>query len=237
MELLIKDKERYAGPLARRALSRRRLIGAAALVGGAEALATACGPSSKSKNATGSTSVKTGGAAGDSAAAAVIGKEWNTSPGTPKYGDTLLYASNTPALANLDPILSGAAMVHYVVSNSYSKLMRVGRKSDDQNAHLIYPDLATGWEISSPTTWTFHLRPGVKFHDIAPTNGRDLTVEDIKYSILRSATDTSSQWRGGFVNLDTIEIPDKQTLVLKLKRFDSLLFKQSRRSLCLGGSA
>src|SRR6266567_3363597 len=120
--------------------------------------------------------------------------------------------------------LSASAMVHQVASNAYSKLMRVSRKNDDLNTQVLYPDLATSWEIVSPTTWTFHLRPGVKFQNVSPTNGRPLTAEDIKYSILRSATDKTSQLRGGFVNLDTIEIPDPQTLTLKLKHFDSLLF-------------
>ena len=216
---MMQRMQRFSGPAGRRELSRRRLLRAAALTGGAGALAVACGSSAKPKSAAGPANAGGGGAA-----AAIIGPEWNASPGTPKYGGTLSYASVTPAMANLDPILSNAAMVHYVVSNTYSKLMRVGRKSEDQNAHVIYPDLATSWEIASPTTWTFHLRPGVKFHNISPTNGRNLTAEDIKYSILRAATDPSSQFRGGYVNLDSIEIPDERTLVLKLKQFDALLF-------------
>jgi peptide/nickel transport system substrate-binding protein len=216
----MQSKSGRPGSSSTRALNRRALIGAAAASWGIGALSIACRQGTSS-SAGGSSAGKSSSDSG--AAASIIGKEWNSSPGTPKYGGSLAYASVTPALGNLDPILSGAAMVHYVVSGAYSKLMRVGRKSDDQNAHVIYPDLATSWEIASPTTWTFHLRPGVKFHDVAPTNGRDLTAEDIKYSILRSATDKSSQWRGGFVNLDSVEIPDKQTVVLKLKRFDALL--------------
>src|SRR6478672_8813526 len=169
------------------ALSRRRLLASGALMAGGTALLAACG--TKGNTSGGSTASKGGSTSGgsDAASAAIIGKEWNTSPGTPKSGGSLTWASTVPALANLDPILSASAMVHQMASNSYSKLMRVSRKNDDINTQVIYPDLATSWEITTPTTWTFHLRPGVKFQDVPPTNGRPLTAEDIKYSIMRSA--------------------------------------------------
>jgi peptide/nickel transport system substrate-binding protein len=38
--------------------------------------------------------------------------------------------------------------------------------------------LAEKWETVNPTTWRFHLRKGVKFH-----NGKALEAEDVKYSI------------------------------------------------------
>jgi peptide/nickel transport system substrate-binding protein len=212
----------YWSRTGRSVLSRRRLLASGTVLMAGTAVLAACGTRG---NAGAGPSASKGPATGgsDAAAAAIIGKEWNTSAGTPKYGGSLTWASTVPALANLDPILSASAMVHQMASNSYSKLMRVSRKNDDLNTQVIYPDLATSWEIATPTSWTFHLRPGVKFHDVAPTNGRALTAEDIKFSIMRSATDKTSQFRGGFANLDSVEIPDPQTVTIKLKQFDALL--------------
>jgi peptide/nickel transport system substrate-binding protein len=42
------------------------------------------------------------------------------------------------------------------------------------------PCLATSWEIPDPTTYVFHLRKGVTFH-----NGKPFTARDVKYSIDR----------------------------------------------------
>jgi peptide/nickel transport system substrate-binding protein len=46
------------------------------------------------------------------------------------------------------------------------------------NAGEIVPDLAERWELINETTWRFHLRHGVKFHD-----GVVFTADDVKYTI------------------------------------------------------
>ena len=45
----------------------------------------------------------------------------------------------------------------------------------------LYPGLATEWKLQGQTTWTFKLRPGVKFH-----NGDPFTSADAKCSIERT---------------------------------------------------
>ena len=41
----------------------------------------------------------------------------------------------------------------------------------------LIPDLALNWELPDPTTYVFHLRHDVRFHD-----GRPLTSADVKYT-------------------------------------------------------
>jgi peptide/nickel transport system substrate-binding protein len=43
--------------------------------------------------------------------------------------------------------------------------------------YVPVPALAESWENPDPTTWVFHLRPGVKFHDGSP-----LTANDVKFT-------------------------------------------------------
>ncbi|MCS0504812.1 ABC transporter substrate-binding protein [Ancylobacter mangrovi] len=78
----------------------------------------------------------------------------------------------------------------------------------------VKPDLAESWSKSDDQkTWTFKLRPGVKFHD-----GRELEAADVKASIERIKDKaTGSPARVNFDIVDSIETPDKETVVFKLK--------------------
>jgi peptide/nickel transport system substrate-binding protein len=76
------------------------------------------------------------------------------------------------------------------------------------------PDLAESWTSSEDQkTWTFKLRKGVKFHD-----GREFDSEDAKVTIARVMDKaTGSTARVNFDIVESIETPDKYTVVFKLK--------------------
>ncbi|MBI1775277.1 MAG: hypothetical protein HYR63_08020 [Proteobacteria bacterium] len=63
------------------------------------------------------------------------------------------------------------------LSLSYQTMDPLVLRDDAGN---IKPGLATSWEAIDATTWRFHLRQGVKFHDGAP-----FTAEDVKFTIDR----------------------------------------------------
>jgi peptide/nickel transport system substrate-binding protein len=88
----------------------------------------------------------------------------------------------------------------------------------------LQPWLATSWEQPDAVTWVFHLRDGVRFHD-----GRPLEAEDVTYTI-RSLIDGSlvTAKGGSFAAVDRVEVRDRLTVVVRMKRPDAgLLFNMS----------
>jgi peptide/nickel transport system substrate-binding protein len=78
---------------------------------------------------------------------------------------------------SLDPAWAYDTASGEVIFNVYETLLFLQKDKVDQ----FVPMLATNWDISSDgVTYTFHIRPGVKFHD-----GHELTPEDVAYSFWR----------------------------------------------------
>ena len=50
---------------------------------------------------------------------------------------------------------------------------------------IVEPHLAERWEALDDTTYVFHLRKGVKWHNKPPVNGRELVAEDVKFTFDR----------------------------------------------------
>jgi ABC-type transport system substrate-binding protein len=82
----------------------------------------------------------------------------------------------------------------------------------------LVPDLAESYEITNEgKTFTFKIRPGAKFH-----NGREVTADDVKYSIDRVRDPaTQSPGAGFFGSIDTITVVDPHTIKFDLSRPDA----------------
>jgi peptide/nickel transport system substrate-binding protein len=74
-----------------------------------------------------------------------------------------------------DPQKSSFWPDYYMFDILYDRLTE--RTPDMQ----LVPGLATEWKLTNPTTWTFKLRPNVKFHD-----GTPFTANDVKFTIERT---------------------------------------------------
>src|SRR6185503_4424811 len=77
--------------------------------------------------------------------------------------------------------------------------------------------LAESYEISPDAlSLTLNLRPGVKFHNVAPVNGREMTIDDWRTSHARyqQVGSNSPAWNEV---VDHAEFPDSKRMVLKLK--------------------
>jgi peptide/nickel transport system substrate-binding protein len=70
------------------------------------------------------------------------------------------------------------------------------------------PLVAERWETVNPTTWRFHLRKGIKFHD-----GKELTADDVKFSFdLAKVAPTA---RAKVANITEVKVVDKHTVEMK----------------------
>ena len=129
-------------------------------------------------------------------------------------------------LPNLDPIWG----TQYVVRNAsllvWDTLYGVNSRLDPQ------PQMCEGHEVAEDgKTWTFKLRPGMKFHDGEPVLARD-AVASLQRWMVRDGM-------GQVVNsrLDALEVADDRTFRIRLKSpFAKMLFalgKVSSNACCI----
>lgn len=85
----------------------------------------------------------------------------------------------------------------------------------------IEPLLATSWEFDEPaSTWTFHLRENVKFHDGTPFN-----ADAVLFSLIRQkdpshpyAVANGAFWKSSFSQVEEIRKIDDRTVSIKLSQ-------------------
>ena len=136
---------------------------------------------------------------------------------TPQPGGTLnvYLTANTP----LDP-QRVSATAQAAIGGVMSRVFRFKTGSDPTVAidKDIENDLGVGVESPDAVTWTVKLRPDARFHNVAPVNGRTVEAEDIKATFTR-AQDRANPNAGNLNMIDPaqIEMPDKTTIVFKLK--------------------
>ncbi len=135
----------------------------------------------------------------------------------PKRGGVLTRASawDPPVL---DPRLTNAVGLSQIATLVYNRLLRHPFADEAKNdADLtLKGDLAESWEGSADfKTWTFKLRQGVKWHNVAPLKGRELVSADIKYCYEAYAQEGVQSFT--FQEIDGMETPDKYTIRIHLK--------------------
>ncbi len=142
------------------------------------------------------------------AATAVSGTPASAQPRPRRTGGTFISAKTTEA-PSLDPILEQALSRHRLDPLFYNRLVEWGGDGK------LEPSLAESWTTSPDgKTWTFKLRPGVKFH-----NGREFVGDDVKYTYERVLDPkVGSGGRGYLSAIDAIEVPDKHTVRIHTKQ-------------------
>ncbi len=132
--------------------------------------------------------------------------------------DSLALAMTLEPSPGLDPTGGAASAIAEVsLYNIFETLTKIN--SDSRTTPL----LADSWTISPDLkTYTFKLRQGVKFH-----NGEPFTAAAVKFSFERAtAKDSTNKDKAVFANIERIDTPDSQTVVLNLKNGNpDLLFQ------------
>ena len=175
------------------------------------------------------------------------GKNYVTDPvfGTvvsaPEYGGTITQVLKQNIDRRMDAYIGGPGSI-YITSGVLEKLAMTDWAIDRD----IYPfltgyvapvyalrgALAQSWSQPDPKTIVVNVRKGVKWHDKAPVNGREVTAKDVEHSFQRMlgnkltgtefSGDDPSAGGGSLVALpwESVTATDNSTVVFKFKEFN-----------------
>jgi len=128
------------------------------------------------------------------------------SAGAPKTGGTLTVGLNGE-IDTIDPHKSVTIVGFQVGMQIFESLVRIKPSLDD-----VEPELAESWEKTDDTTYVFHLRKGVKFH-----NGADFTAKDVEFSFNRVMDEkTGSSRKPDFTPVKKLDVVDDYTVKFTL---------------------
>jgi peptide/nickel transport system substrate-binding protein len=136
-------------------------------------------------------------------------------PAAQTPGDTLIYGQAEDP-STLDPINTDIAEAVHVMTNVYDTLVTYDDKTTD-----IVPSLAEKWTTSEDgKTWTFSLRPGVKFHngDEFDSAAVKLTFERLLQDEHPLVFDSARPYKPAYEMIKSIETLDARTVVFQLKQ-------------------
>src|SRR6188474_120483 len=102
----------------------------------------------------------------------------------PKRGGTLALRTWDPP--HWDHMLTISYKTHIPLTFTHSRLLKhKGGPTVVPGTFPIEGDLAESWSQPNENTYIFKLRKGVRFHNKPPVNGREMTAEDVRYTIER----------------------------------------------------
>jgi peptide/nickel transport system substrate-binding protein len=128
-------------------------------------------------------------------------------------GGTLTVALGADSTWLGDPHQSTASVDRHFHYSIFNSLVELGENS------AIRPGLAKSWERPDPQTYVFTLEDGVKFHD-----GTPFDAEIAKWNFERMLSPEPKLIRRSEISsIDQMEVVDRLTLKLKLKRPDAAL--------------
>ena len=124
----------------------------------------------------------------------------------PQRGGTIVIALGSDP-ETLNPGITTGYAVGAITANVFSALIRLGPRGE------VLPQLATSWEVAPDgKTYTFRLRPNVRWHD-----GRPFSGADVKFSLEEIDGKFHGRFRLGYANVEAITTPNPSTVVIRMK--------------------
>ncbi len=126
---------------------------------------------------------------------------------TPKRGGHLMLGINhASSTQTLEPMAASSSYMKTIMSQLHDRLTVIDPQS------VLQPSLAESWETKSGATdWVLKLRRGVTFH-----NGKEMTAEDVVYSLNQHRGETKSSVRALFAPITELTASDKYEIRIKL---------------------
>jgi len=119
---------------------------------------------------------------------------------------------------HFDPFQTISYKTHIALSFTHSRLLKhKAGPSVVPGTFVIEGDLAESWSQPSETTYVFKLRKGVRWHHKPPVNGRELTADDVVYSVNHFLTVKGNANAYMLKSVEKVEATDKYTVKFTLK--------------------
>jgi peptide/nickel transport system substrate-binding protein len=132
----------------------------------------------------------------------------------PKTGGILKIGMRT-APTSLDTFVTGnTGAAGYAVDKTFAQTP-VRWTGINDPAAKVAPLLAKSWEISPDgLTYTFHLQEGIKFQNVPPVNGREITADDWVYHFNRIADPANKHPGRTTMDMKSVVAVDKYTFTI-----------------------
>jgi ABC-type transport system substrate-binding protein len=127
-----------------------------------------------------------------------------------KRGGALREAA-TAVIPTLDPQFSNSFTQtgHRMI---FDALFRYELVDEKAGKHEVKGELVESWQMVDPTTFTFKLRSGVKFHD-----GSDWNAQGAKFNLERMLTNKKSTAKTYVEGIKSVDLVDPMTIKLSLQ--------------------
>jgi peptide/nickel transport system substrate-binding protein len=211
----------WSGLVSRRVSRRRALIGTGGAAAAAAFLA-ACGGSDS-----GSSSEN-----GASKASDLLAKIEDTTKNV-KRGGAMKWTQASEPL-HFDGQSQGQQQLNIYNGMAYESLVRNKPGAGEPTTWTeVLPNLSESWEVSPDKTQiTFKLRQGIKWHNIAPVNGRAFDSSDVVATSQRYAGIPNNNRAAHYNSVNpaaplmSVTAPDARTVVYKLKEPSSYIMQR-----------